>query len=210
MRNIWLMPDREQDGMAYAIDGERVAPFNEIIDLKTLPPELVIGIPEEILRRNNDKNFIYAQLAKLRNNLDKDGNYVFCLSSPAGYDKSGRVVFITNVQILSPIDDPIIPPKRPSGFPSNLDIWAERFDDTESSAYDPVFQMLDARLNNPSAKSFSSERLQKSRFTPDWMPQKKNIRTPSVFIYSIILILFLSIILIVARSILGQHAHWLG
>lgn len=172
MRNIWLIPDREQDGQAYAIDGDRIAPLNEILNLKLLPPELVIGIPEEIIRENHGRNFIFAQLAKLKNDENYSDEWAFCLSSPAGIDKSGRVIFITNLQIISKNEEPTIPPPRPSNFPSDLNILAKQFDDERSSAYYPVKKMINARNENPIAKSFASEMIKKSRFTPDWMPKK--------------------------------------
>lgn len=194
MRNIWLIPDREQDGLTRSIEDERISSLNELIDLKLLPPVLVLGIPEEISRAHSNGKFIYAQFVTLKN-LDR----VFCLSAPAGTDRSGRMVFITNLQILTPTEEPAIPPKRPSNFPTDLNPWVEQFSNTKSSEYEPVYKMLEACRHNAWKKSFSSERLQKSKFMPDWMPQKKRRNFPldslSIVLISLLMMFALAVLI---------------
>lgn len=191
MKNIWIIPDRHQNGLTYAIDAETIAPLTELVNVKRIPPELVIGIPEEILRKNSDIGFLYAQCAKLLTDSNQAEGYAFCISTPAGTDRSGRIVCITNLQILDSAESPTLPPERPSGFPHDLIIWTEGFDDIQSGTYRPVFQMLEARCKRSSLRSFSSERLRNSRFTPDWMPQKKSTKFTRVIVVATILSLLI-------------------
>lgn len=168
MRNLWLLPDRHQDGLARTVENNRVASLNDLLDLRMLPPELVLGIPEEVVRRNDKDNHVFGQYAKL-----PSGAHAFCLSCAAGEDVSGRTVFITNLQILSLGEAPQIPPRLPLGLPPEEGRFAQELCMRTAAVYRPIQEMLEAVSNLPLAKTFASERLLHTRFKPDWVPKKK-------------------------------------
>lgn len=184
MKNIWILPDKKQNGLALAVIENKIAPLNELIDLSKLPKVLNLGIPEELVRAKADvTNFLYAQFVKLENEKS-----VFSITAPAGTDVNGRIVFITNLQLLELNETPILPPAKLTNLPDDVKDWAKQFDDVTSASFENINEMLDAVQNRPYSRSFASERLSKARFTPDWMPKKK-IKAKTLFVIFLALIL---------------------
>lgn len=168
MRSLWLLPDRRQEGMSYTLEGAQIKPINELIDLQNLPPELTLGIPEELSRKYFDGPLIYAQFAKL-----PKGESAFCVSTAAGNDISGRQVFLTNLQILSEGERPSFPPALPKEIDSTELPWLEKLLSDDQVLFEPVRRMLEEVATNPHIKSFASHTLLSTKYKPDWMPKKK-------------------------------------
>lgn len=154
--------------MSYTLEGAQIKPINELIDLQILPPELTLGIPEEISRKHFDDSFIYAQFAKL-----SMGESAFCVSTAAGNDISGRQVFLTNLQILSEGEKPSFPPPPPQKIESTELPWLEKLLSGDQILFEPVHRMLKEVALNPHIKSFASHALLSTKYKPDWMPKKK-------------------------------------
>lgn len=192
MRNLWILPDRNQDGMSPTLENEHIHPISEIVKLQDFPPELVLGIPEEILRANSENLFIYGQFAKLAT-----GGTAFCLSIPAGKDISGRKVFISNLQILASGEHPEVPPSPPANTPRQEREWVDQLVNGAPSLYAPIRSMLRATTINMHAKTFSSELLFTTRYKPDWMPKKKDAASNK----AIIIAALIAVILIAATII---------
>lgn len=173
MRSIWLLPDREQTGVINAIENEHFSVVHELINVKDIPPELVLGIPEEVFRSKPDEYFLFAQFAKLQS-----GAGVFCLSAPSGKDASGRIVAISNLQLLDSGEMPSLKPEIPKNVNSQDLVWLEKIISTDGienrELRKSIQVMLDAIKTSGRAKSFSSEALTLARNKPDWMPEKKN------------------------------------
>lgn len=170
MRSLWLLPDRGQEGMSYTVEGLSTKPIDELVDLKTLPPELTLGIPEELSRAHQDSPFIYGQFAKIA-----EGQSLFCISTAAGKDISGRQVFLTNLQILSMGEKPVIPPPSPQNIGEAECVWLEKLLSTDHNSFEPIHRMLEAVASNQYARSFASEVLFSTKYKPDWMPKKKEL-----------------------------------
>ena len=193
MRSIWLIPDRQQTGVVYAIENGKRLLIHELIDVKTLPLELVLGIPEEIFRAKEENYFLFAQFARI-----EDEKSIFCLSAPAGNDKDGRKVSITNIQILEGNEKPILSPKIPNDCTLLDDIDKKELEkmvseiDNDTSSNDSIHRMLKAIQSNVRAKSFASEDLIVATNKPDWMPKKKE----SYFIILKILLVFIILTII--------------
>lgn len=169
MKNLWILPDKNQNGLALTVAESYIAPLNELTDLSKLPQVLNLGMPEEIVRAKPDiSKILYAQFVKLEN-----GKSVFSITAPAGTDLNGRIVFITNLQFLELNETPTLPPVKPINLPDDVKDWSKQFDDVSSESFENIREMLDAVQKRPYASSFASERLAKAKFTPDWMPKKK-------------------------------------
>lgn len=167
MRNFWLLADRAQSGHITAIEGDTVSTISELLSLSDLPPELVLGVPEEVSKANSGQFFIFGQYAHLAS-----GHHVFCLSAPTGEDIAGRTVFTTNLQILGAGELPNLPPEPCNGIPHAEQAWVNRIVAGGEEVYAPVQQMLEA-VQARRARSYSSERLVSAHFKPEWMPSKK-------------------------------------
>lgn len=167
MRNVWLLADRAQSGQITAIEGSTVSTISELLPLSDLPPELVLGVPEELSRGKAGQFFVFGQYAHL-----PSGSHVFCLSAPTGEDIAGRTVFTTNLQILSTGERPDLPPVTCNGIPPAEQAWVNRIVTGDEEIYAPVQQMLEA-VEGQRARSYSSERLVSAHFKPEWMPSKK-------------------------------------
>mgnify|MGYP001061429946 FL=1 len=168
MRNLWLLPDFEQSGVVKALEGKQTNPIHEVIDLGTLPNSFVLGIPESVLRENQDENFVYAQYSKLNN-----GTALFSCSKRAGNDKTGRTVVITNLQILTRNETPIFPPEaNPYAPPADASSMASFYhaDDFHSAN---VKLMLEAVKARRFINSFASEQMPNSVNKPQWVPSTK-------------------------------------
>lgn len=168
MRNLWLLPDSEQSGVVKALEGTEIKPIHEIVDLGVLPRSFVLGIPESVLRENQDDGFIYAQYSKLNN-----GTALFSCSKRAGNDKTGRTVVITNLQILNRNELPIFPPE-PNPCAPSLDASSMTGFDLDSNFHSSnVKLMLDAVKARRFINSFASEPMPNSVNKPQWVPSTK-------------------------------------
>ncbi|MBC6558563.1 hypothetical protein TH59_08215 [Pantoea ananatis] len=172
MRCIWLLPDRTQTGCIRALEGGTIHNLHEHIDLSVLPPELILGIPEELFRTKLELNFLFGQFTILNS-----GERIFCISAPAGRDISGRIVSISNLQILGEKEEPTLKFSVPSNI-SNEDreIITENFasqNENYLKKLDPIKKMLNAVMLEKKTRSFSSETLISASNKPEWMPQKK-------------------------------------
>lgn len=192
MRSIWLLPDRSQTGRIQAVEDENTSSLHELISLKELPPEFVLGIPEEIYRSKPGELLLFAQFAFLAS-----GSRIFCLSAPAGRDISGRIVSISNLQFLGEGEEPNLTPAPPKNLPNEdrkiiNQIYSGR-KENNSDLYESVNKMLVAVKQVKNARSFSSETLTLARNKPDWMPQKKRLEFYDIEDKKLIWLIFLFI-----------------
>lgn len=174
MKNIWLIPDIEQTGIVMGIENGEKKPINDILDLSTLPKFLTLGIPEELIRGKNDiENFIYGQL--YRNPEDKISTLV--LSTPAIHkDISGRIIFITNIQIYEKDIHPNLPPEPPQENLVDEETYKSIKHLIQLTKSKSSFKNIRAMLNFARTKkfsSFTSEHLRMAHTPPEWMPKKK-------------------------------------
>ncbi|MGX2951693.1 hypothetical protein ACWIUA_12480, partial [Ursidibacter sp. B-7004-1] len=112
MKNIWIFPDRDQNGNSISTDGDKIASLNELIDINLIPKSIILGIPKELITKNIGRKFIFAQYARINDNQN-----LLCLSIIAGTDKSNRTVYLTNLQIFSHNEKYAIPPIKTKNFP---------------------------------------------------------------------------------------------
>lgn len=193
MRSIWLLPDRDQTGSIQAVENEQTYNLHEVISLKELPPELVLGIPEEIYRSKSGEFFLFAQFVFLGS-----GSRVFCLSAPAGRDISGRIVSISNIQFLEEGEEPNLKFLAPKTLPNEdkkiINTINSGQKENNLDLFGAVNKMLAAVKQAKNARSFSSETLILARNKPDWMPQKKRLTISEVEYKKVIWLTFLLIL----------------
>jgi hypothetical protein len=174
MRNLWLLPDREQSGAICVFENDEITFLHETVNLAELPPALVLGIPEELLIENQESDFLFGQFFRLKN-LD-----IFCCSGRAGKDISGRTVVVTNMQMLRKGEIPRVPPefnsKASNDYVFFMKAITDIFLDTQCESSKNILHMLTVVNNNIRLNSFSSERLSRAISKPDWMPSKKNTK----------------------------------
>lgn len=172
MRNIWLLPDYQQVGTIYAVEGNSEKPFHDMVDLTMLPSALVLGIPEEILAKNMEDDFVFGQFCRTAFGTD-----FFSCSIRAGKDKTGRSVTLTNLQILDVNEKPEIPPIQNDKVHDEAAVAAHKLvaalTRQSSRAGLSIIEMLEAVKMKRDISSFSSERLYCSANPPGWMPKKK-------------------------------------
>ncbi|HHQ6722808.1 TPA: hypothetical protein ACSTNG_002582 [Serratia fonticola] len=191
MRCIWLLPDRKQSGCISALEDGITYNLHELIDLSALPPELILGIPEELFRTKIELNFLFGQFMILNS-----GERIFCISAPAGRDISGRIVSISNLQILGRKEEPNLnfsAPLNTSDEDGEIirDVFVKKSNDSLKKL-EPINRMLKAVILVKKARSFASETLTVSSNKPGWMPQKKKTYLIGK-IYIILLIFFIAI-----------------
>lgn len=168
MRNIWLLPDTEQTGEIKALENESLTPLHEAIDLGLLPKFFVLGIPESIVRENQDPDFMYAQYARI-----EDGKSVFSCSKRAGIDKSGRTIVLTNLQIINSGEHAIFPPPASVGVSQEIKNYMESFENKDASSVSDITLMLNAVDSSAGLKSFASARSVHAVNKPQWVPPRK-------------------------------------
>lgn len=96
-RLLWVLPHRSQSGDEEVVEDGKYLLLLDAINVRTLPKEIILGIPEEVLRRYPSEDVIFAQFAK-QPEQDRD---VFTVSVPCGYDKGGRRVYLTALTLLT-------------------------------------------------------------------------------------------------------------
>jgi len=171
-RALWILPDREQRGELEIIERGARQKLSEALDVKTLPQELVLGIPESVLASSADKGLVFAQYVR----QPEKRRDVFALSVRCGTDRSGRTVYLTGLQILPSGARPVLLPEEPAlpeeeqrargdlvtRFASDTDPWAAA-----------ARVMLTAAEREQGLRSFASLPVPQSYFPPDWTPHKK-------------------------------------
>ena len=105
MRAYWILPNRDQKDEISASDGETILPLRQILDPTLLPEGFSHGVPTEILEKCGPKELSEILFAQRFPNWC--GNQqLFCVSTPAGLDSSGRVVHLGLLFILEPDERP--------------------------------------------------------------------------------------------------------
>ncbi len=105
MRAYWILPNRGQRDDVLASDGQTILPLRQILDPKLRPEGFSHGVPAEILEKCGPKaveKILFAQRFPEWNG----GKQLFCVSSPAGADGTGRVVHLGLLFILDPHERP--------------------------------------------------------------------------------------------------------
>lgn len=173
MRNIWLLPDYSQSGTINAVEDEAIKPLHELIDLASLPQAIVLGIPEELLEKYKNEDFVYSQFGK-----QKYGVGYFTCSARAGQDISGRSVCITNLQVLQKNEVPQLPPAQSTCAPESSRLPMQKLVEILSNDRNvnvaATVDMLAAARTEQQLLTFSSETLRRSANPHDWMPKKKD------------------------------------
>jgi hypothetical protein len=105
MRAYWILPNRNQSDAILASDGHDILPLRQILDPKLRPDGFSHGVPTELLEKCGPKareEILFAQRFPGWN----EDKTIFCLSSPAGIDSSGRAVHLGLLFILEPGERP--------------------------------------------------------------------------------------------------------
>jgi hypothetical protein len=196
-REIWILPDRMQTGIVKCLEGNKIHDLHKSLMLNKIPKELSLGIPEEVYENHHkDEHFIFSQLAQ-----GIEGEYYFCVSSPAGKDRSNRSVAISYFQIMNN-KEPNLNPAIP-GCPIISDedhYWAKKmfsFTEKLSSINSSEVQKMLEAANNPKnshLRSFTSKPLTKALYKPDWPRQKKTFLTTKAIIFVFLITLALTTI----------------
>jgi hypothetical protein len=172
---IWVLPNRNQSGEEDAIKGGTKLNLSAAIDVKSLPKEIVIGIPEDVLARYPNDDLIFAQYCRQSNGTQKQD--IFTLSVTCGVDLSGRTVYLTLLQILLPGCEMIT-------FPSVETLSKEerskaneiltRFSRSNDKWVRSIKKMLVTVKKKPNVKSFANVPVTMSAFPPEWTPHRKS------------------------------------
>jgi hypothetical protein len=105
MRAYWILPNRDQNDVILASDGQMILPLRNILDPKLRPKGFSHGVPTELLEKCGPK--AYAEILFAQRFSDWNGDkQLFSVSTPAGLDSSGRVVHLGLLFILEPHEHP--------------------------------------------------------------------------------------------------------
>ena len=172
-RCLWLLPDRTQSGRVMAVESDEVVPVEQAIDILQLPPALVLGVPESVLREHSEPGYLFGQLARL-----KDGRFIYCVSGRAGTDVGGRTVCMTSVQFLDGDVNPVIPePPGPSCVSSDDWKFAEAICLALRQPETPGVREIRAMMDVARTGRFStlaSIDVPRNANQHEWTPGKKN------------------------------------
>ncbi len=105
MRAYWILPNRDQSDDLSVSDGTVMMPLRQILDPTLSPAGFSHGVPAELLEKcgpNAIAEVLFAQRFPHWNG-DKE---LFLLSSTAGVDSQGRVVYLGLLFILDPHERP--------------------------------------------------------------------------------------------------------
>ena len=101
---VWVLPHRDQTGEDAVIVNGKPARLSDVVEVRSLPKALVLGIPEEAVERDIDKDLIFAQFIRQPELV----RAIFGVSICCGTDRSGRVVFLTAIQFLASGQSPTL------------------------------------------------------------------------------------------------------
>lgn len=194
MRNLWLIPDRDHEGVISVLEGDKISPLHETLSLNKLPPALSFGIPKELLLKYQSNDFVYAQFARLKS------SNIFVRSIRAGHDKSGRTVTLTELQLLEKGESPKVFVEVNPNATGQLLHFMEKMrsvlSDRQNISRRKIDEMLNATKELQWPDTFSSEYLTKSVNKPDWTPRKKKLINNTLLILLIVLFISVAIFLI--------------
>lgn len=105
MQAYWILPNREQRDDVQASDGKTILPLKEVLDPKTRPPGFSHGVPAELLEECEPDQTGEILFAQKFPEWD-GGKQLFSVSTPAGADASGRVVYLGLLFILEAAENP--------------------------------------------------------------------------------------------------------
>jgi len=106
MRAWWILPNRDQKDDILASDGTTIRPLREVLDPKLRPDGFSHGVPAELLEKCGPKALTEILFAQRFPGWNGD-QQLFSVSTPAGFDSSGRVVHLGLLFILEPHQRPI-------------------------------------------------------------------------------------------------------
>ena len=201
MRTIIALPDYEQTGQIEALVSGHEMPLYKALKLSEFPHSCEIsGIPNPILSRNPENNFVFAQVVRSNNN-----DY-FLKSCRAGKDKTGRDVFLSFVFEfpkggLNTLSDL-------SQIKADISVLPEKIVDygnllnTFGSNKNEILSMFNEFKSRRDLNHLTSSSLEGLKYQADWSyGQKKNYNT-----YLIKILGGIAIILVVSYLISkGMH-----
>jgi len=167
---IWILPNRNQNDEDTVLkNGERLK-LTSAINVVDLPKSIILGIPEGILKRNPDKDLIYAQYCR-QQNPNRD---IFVLSVKCGVDKDNRGVYLTVLQILNPGADPGKMPEPPIGLNDEertiVQQISQRYQKNQDKWIKSIKQMLDYVASDSDESSFANIENPDAVFRAQWTP----------------------------------------
>lgn len=185
---MWILPDRKQRGPRVIKNGVLYDQLISAIDVNTLPPELILGIPTELFKSNPQSGLMFAQYARCKSYS------IFSVSIASGKDKSGRGVYLTNLQVLDNDELPVLQelkcPEECIDELGEMEKIRRMFNENSSESMKPVVEMLKAVDVLQGVRTFCSHDLYSSANEPNWMPRrvKKNrrVRKAVLFLTSLI------------------------
>ena len=166
---VWILPDRSQSGELNVIWHGHKCGLCDVIDVHQLPRGLVLGVPEELIRKYGADDPIYAQLIR-----DEEQQF-FSLSTCCGLDEEGRIVHLTYLEIGSLADEPVLGwlteglPEESSRRVENIKQRIEQKTDRWACE---IVEMLRVAHNKKYIKSFANVETPRLQPSPVWAPQK--------------------------------------
>ena len=178
-RIMWVLPDREQNGEDHVLSNGRQCLLSEALNVTQLPKSLVLGIPEEVVEKKaDDEGLIFAQFIR----QPKLNRSLYALSVRCGRDRTGRIVFLTRLELLLSNELPIADvPAEPLLALDEAAMVARlglRLLDETDEWVNGLYRMLQATIDNPELSSFANVKLHRTHYKPDWMPKKKTPEPP--------------------------------
>ena len=174
---FWVLPHRDQSGNEDVVRNGQLMKLTAALPVEQLPKELVLGIPESVLRKHPDQELVFAQYVR---QPDKARAF-FALSVTSGEDKGGRTVYLTLIEILGLGEKPRLQPAV-EGLPEGERRKAERLLSRLGNPENPkdkwvrrVAEMLKAAADRRGTDSFSNVSIPHAAFPPQWTPEKKKL-----------------------------------
>jgi hypothetical protein len=171
---IWVLPHRDQSGDEDVVKDGQFVKLTAALPVEQLPKELVLGIPESVLREHPEEDLIFGQYVR----QPREGRALFALSVTCGKDKGGRTVYLTLLEILGLKEKPQLQPPT-EGLPDRerhkADKLRSRFGNPMDKWVRRVNEMLDVAEGSTEIDSFSSVSIPDAAFPPQWNPEKKKL-----------------------------------
>ena len=179
---FWILPHRDQSGDEDVVKDGQLIKLTAALSVEQLPKELVLGIPESVLRGHREQELIFAQYVRDRSK----GRAFFAISVTSGKDKDGRTVYLTFVEILGLGERPQLQPTV-EGLPQGERRKAEKLlsrlgnlNNLKDKWVRRVSDMLKAGTAHRWIESFSNVSIPDAAFPPQWTPEKKAQRALAI------------------------------
>jgi len=175
-KRMWVLPDRDQTGVHEVVYEGLRQRLDKLLDVSSLPPELTLGVPEQLIRKYGIDDPIYSQLIRERSRK------LFQISVCCGKDRDGRITHLSQLTILG-IADMLDTAWVETGLPVDVEEHVRTIERRFTGRSDQwvrwTKEMLQKARSDSSIRYLANVNVPMEHFRPDWTPQRAMRGSPT-------------------------------